>query len=215
MAAGFQARSWVMKRIIRRRPSLPRPNIDSLLFRGADLAGGLDPRRQGSHQPSPTAMSPSATVSPVIERAEERTGGIAQHAMRQRALPIEALQRAAVVGALTSRRLHTNAGGFASILSRRIFTNRAQWRSSWPRVRCAATRKRRNQRPTRTSKRAEPRRPIRSRRARLRPAKAPTAKRTDVALKRRTGAQQTASTKRSGPLLDGFVVSFRVTKSSP
>ena len=81
---------------------------------------------------------------------------------------------------LQSSPLHTNASGFAIRASRRIFSTGRRERSPWPRVRCAATRKRRNRRPTRTSRRAAARRSIRSRAARRRPARAPTARRTEV-----------------------------------
>ena len=52
-------------------------------------------------------------------------------------------------------------------------------RSSWPKVKCAVTRKRRNRRPTRISKRVAPR-PRRSHPARRRPSKTPTARRAEA-----------------------------------
>ena len=61
---------------------------------------------------------------------------------------------------------------------RLIVFRRAQGRTSWPRDRCAATRKRRNRRPTRTSRKAELR-PRRSRPARRRRVKARTARRPE------------------------------------
>src|SRR5882672_9541516 len=62
---------------------------------------------------------------------------------------------------------------------RLIVFKRAPGRTSWPRDRCAATRKRRNRRPTRTSRKAELR-PRRSRPARRRRVKARTARRPEA-----------------------------------